>query len=101
MTPKTKHTKTPWIYNFNTDPTKYSSHYGYQLLGNKGKESICYDLNEANAKLIIKAVNNHEELVEALRFCMLACSQSCPPEFNLNAAYKKSKQALTKAESED
>ena len=44
--------------------------------------------------LRLKSIN--KELVEALTFCMLACSRNCPPEFNLNAAYQQAKQALSK-----
>lgn len=65
---KDQATKRPWDMKFNTNLTgNGTSNYGYQLRGNNKKESICVDLNESNARLIVKAVNCHDELVEALK----------------------------------
>ena len=68
---KMKHTPTPWTIN-----TRASSLVEY------GRRSICtcggysdgteetHDENLANAEFIVKAVNNHYQLLEALEACV-------------------------------
>lgn len=54
-----KHTSTPWKIGFNE----------YDVCNNKVIICECMGLKEgkANAKFIVKAVNNHERLLEALK----------------------------------
>lgn len=58
--PNTAHTPTPWILDADN----------IQLIRNDKKEAVCtmfaYPEREANARLIVKAVNNHDRLVETL-----------------------------------
>ena len=58
------------------------------------------EMNEANAQLIVKAVNCHDELVEALKLSYRSLTIDSDMEKDFAVEIKKIKQALAKAESD-
>lgn len=63
-----KHTPTPWIYD---GYEVYSDDCEYHPVANSTPNHTCRDDEEgiANAAHIVKCVNMHDELVEALKLC--------------------------------
>lgn len=60
------HTPTPWkiVYAYMTGDTKFPLHYIRSE--NSPQSNICHGGNLANAQHIVKCVNSHDALVEAL-----------------------------------
>lgn len=59
--PATQHTQTPYEAHWHPEKNKW-------IVGDKGKfDSIAIVRDEANARFIVTACNNHDRLVEALR----------------------------------
>ena len=82
MKPQTKHAKTPWELHEGQD---YISFWANKQRDSVLGEILCspeYVRNDA--QFIIKAVNNHEKLVEALKDCLTdinALGYSRPKEY--------------------
>lgn len=104
---KTKQTHTPTpvkivSHGCNHSCDIYSGKRPFCTTNVMGDDRIETETNEANAEFIVKAVNSHDELVEALdelQFMVYRHTQGeeiSAEEFNL--ARQQAKQALEKAE---
>jgi len=111
---KAEHTKLPWYvgtqndsyYIINTKPRPVPT--DYLTAGDPNTvviAKVCFrdvkpDIEQANAELIVRAVNCHQELVDALKMYVAAVGNTAafPDRQLLKAAYEKSEQALAHAE---
>lgn len=93
-TTKTKHTQLPWV----------QTHKGGSITSpSKPRSTIIYDEGlfdgeegEANAEFIVRAVNSHYELLEALKECVEELN-GANAHRNITC-YVKGRQAIAKAE---
>ncbi len=75
-----KHTPTPWEYFLNKHGTQYriagDNCFPIAALDMYGSEGHgpTKKVSEANAAFIVRAVNNHEALIEALQKCLEAAN---------------------------
>lgn len=108
MTNKPQHTAIPWEPTGNGEPVKNIKDPIFYKLGIKHggirvaeAHGIGEEEAKANAAFIVKAVNSHDELVEALKSVLdtIESYNQVKNVFNLNSAqWKKAKQALKNAE---
>ncbi len=86
-----KATPRPWEY----DKDGFI-HHNTTILGEVFNKDNDFELFKANANLIVKAVNCHDELVEALKYALEMARQGAIPNDD-DSWYKEAKQALAKA----
>ncbi len=97
------HTKTPWKYEEETETIR-STPSNYWIASMDSWDGAVN--NEANARFIVKAVNNHEQLVEMLKSCLnILKDQEILKEYQNNnqakiIALSIIEKAISKAESE-
>lgn len=87
---KNQHTKGEWKINF-YDKSVFETPDGRMFLGVQGRQTI--NVVEANAKLIVKAVNMHDELILQLKNIV----EKYKPEL-LSKDYSDIKKLLQQAE---
>ena len=87
-----KHTPTPWILY---DIPGFIMHRNKQIIiADTMRSNTIKEVAEANAAIIVKAVNNHEKLVECLTKLIKAC-EDCE-SFNFeHPAYQNADTLLT------
>jgi len=97
-----KHTKTPWV----SGPCCGGEDYPYTII-TKGMETVVIvpkqenGVMEANAQFIVKAVNCHDELLEACKGLLMQTHgfrYVLPRNSLLGEAWKKAEAAIRKVE---
>ena len=70
MTPKTQtHTPTPWKLEYDGSIRRQSDNVLLMRLPPSNAD-LSHEQNKANAAFIVRAVNAHEALIEALDYCL-------------------------------
>ncbi len=102
-----KHTELPWEYK-----PSGGNHRNYEIWGKNGEtitkmftwlDSDNYQEQIANAAFIVKAVNNHEKLLGALKDLMESISggkKECGHDFACVCSWDKAMDAVKQAEAE-
>lgn len=97
---KAKHTPTPWKIEFNSKCEIVAKEGTIATLDLPMKRELGYDgaclLEEANASFIVKAVNSHEALVEALKLARVLLGGF--EDYPGSSEAKKIEEALKQAE---
>lgn len=100
MTNTAKHTPTPWMHEHTKDKETNSVDI-YNIDGAciaTVRSNHGYDVREANAAYIVKAVNCHEQLVEAL--VRAQCELGDPTPEGIKIALQEINAALAAAEAQ-
>jgi len=94
---ETQHTPTPWRFN------EYPTYADFTIWGDNGLvpvvtelgDGLTYEQDCANARMIVRAVNAHADLVAALEACLVRLDehdpQSVPEALQARAALAKAK----------
>lgn len=94
-----KHASTPWETEISPEKTQVRAQNGYFICDVQTHDK---EEEEANAKFIVRACNNYEDLLKALKGLLKQVKQvpglSSAGAILLLAAAKTAEQAITKAE---
>jgi hypothetical protein len=89
---KDKATARPWSVNF---CEASQTHFIEGLEASPFGDDVCYNIrNKANASLIVKAVNNHEALLEACESLIRSYVFHCPDADKQSIAIKNAREAI-------
>ncbi len=98
MTTEQRHMALPWRTESDNREFGYSCYF-FERLEDRNSNKIGEINEEANAKFIVTAVNNHDKLVQALKVAHITLSKESE-WFNKTAAINTIEQALKEIEGE-
>lgn len=92
-----KHTPTPWSINTVDDYASYGKPTHMEII-HDGKYNKCFVFDKEDAEFIVRAVNSHEELLEAAKD-MMKVIEELKGQAGIPKQYMKLFNAIQKAES--